>query len=70
MASSTGTLMQVVLQPGELPDVEQKAEHRSPLLSPVMQVLPPTQSFTFDGSHSSPTALDPVSAQVGPLLAR
>jgi hypothetical protein len=62
--------MQVVLQPGPPPDVEQKAEHRLPSLSPVMHVLPATQSFTFEESHSSPTALVPVWAQTGPLLAR
>jgi hypothetical protein len=68
-ASSTGTLMQVEPQVGEPPDVEQKARHRLPLLSPVMHVLPATQSFTLDESHSSPTAFLPASAQAGPLLA-
>jgi hypothetical protein len=68
-ASSTGTLMHVVLQLGEPPPVEQKARHRLPSPSPVMHVLPAAQSFTFEESHSSPTLLFPAWAQAGPLLA-
>jgi hypothetical protein len=66
--SSTGTLLQVVEQPGDPPEAEQKAKHLLPSPSPVTQVLPPSHSLEDAPVHPWPILVGPALAQSGPLL--